>query len=101
MVQTENREDGAPESSASGARRPDVRTYPMTATMPDGSTIVITKEQGIKAIKAIHDCTMMPEDSTPEELAAHKYIFWQETLRLKNLKATLDERKKAASASSA
>jgi hypothetical protein len=44
---------------------------------------------------------MMPEDSTPEELAAHKYIFWQETLRLKNLKATLDERKKAASASSA
>ena len=73
----------------------------MNATMPDGSTIVITREQAIKAMKAIDECTMMPEGSTPEELAAHKYIFWQETLRLKRLQASLDERKKAASASSA
>ena len=99
MVQI-TREDGAPESSASGANRPDDRNYPMNATMPDGTTIVITREQAIKAAKAINECTMMPEDSTAEELAAHKYIFWQETLRLKSLKAALDERKKAASASS-
>ena len=44
MVQSENHEDGAPETSATGANRPDVRTYPMNATMPDGSTIVIMKD---------------------------------------------------------
>ena len=100
MVQI-TREEGAPETSATGASRPDTRTYPMDATMPDGSTIVITRDQAIKAMKAVDECTMMPEGSTPEELAAHKYIFWQETLRLKRLQASLDERKKAASASSA
>ena len=63
MVTTSGKHD--PETSAAGANRTNDITYSMTVTMPDGSTIVITKEQAIKAIKAIHECTMMPDDSTP------------------------------------
>ena len=43
----------------------------------------------------------MPDDSTREELATYQYLMRQENLRLKNYWATLDERRRHASVSSA
>ena len=42
----------------------------------------------------------MPADATPEEMLTFQYFNWQESLRLQNIKAVLDERKRQASISS-
>ena len=86
-----------PETSEAAARRAPPM-YPWTVTMPDGTTtLVITEEMATKAKKAIDECLIMPEDSTREELATYQYLMWQENLRLKNYRATLDERRRQAS----
>ena len=67
--------------------------------MPDGqTTLSITEEMAAKANKAIVECLIMPKDLTHEELATYQYLMWQETLRLKAYRATLEERRRQASA---
>ena len=43
----------------------------------------------------------MPPDSSPEEMLTFQYFNWQESIRLQNYRATLEERKRQASISSA
>src|SRR5665811_1217129 len=76
--------------------------FPCTITMPDGvTTLIITTEMAAKADKVIKECTMMPADATREEMLTFQYFNWQESLRLEQIRATLEERKKQASLSSA
>ena len=49
-----------------------------------------------KADKVIKECTMMPADATQEEMLNFQYFNWQESLRLRQVRATLEERKKAS-----
>ena len=44
---------------------------------------------------------MLPANATPEEVLTLQYFQWQESIRLKNYRAVLEERKKQASISSA
>src|SRR6185369_5658854 len=89
----------AESSAAAAARRPT--QYPCTVTMPDGvTTLTITEEMAVKADKVIKECTMMPANSTLEEMLTYQYFNWQESLRLKNYRATLEERRRQASLSS-
>ena len=70
--------------------------------MPDGvTTLIITTEMAAKADKVIKECTMMPADATREETLTFQYFNWQESLRLQQIRPTLEERKKQASLSSA
>ena len=86
-------------STAAASRRPT--EFPCTVTLPDGvSTLTITAEMAAKVDKVIKECTMMPTDATPEEMMAYNYFNWQETMRLKQYRATLEERRKQASISS-
>ena len=63
--------------------------------MPDGVTqLVITAQMAEKADKAITECTMMPPNSTPEEMLTFNYFNWQESMRLRHDRAVLEERKK-------
>ena len=43
----------------------------------------------------------MPADAPPNELATYNYFIWEEAQRLKQYRATLEERKRQASISSA
>ena len=87
-------------SETAASRRPT--EFPCTVTMPDGATtLTITAEMAPKADKVIKECTMKPADATQEEMLTFQYFNWQESLRLKQIRATLEERKKQASLSSA
>ena len=91
---------GAESSDIAASRRPT--EFPCTVTMPDGvTTLTITAEMAVKADKVIKECTMMPADATLEEMLTFQYFNWQESLRLQQIRATLEERKKHASLSSA
>jgi hypothetical protein len=86
----------AESSAAAAVRRPT--QFPCTVTMPDGvTTLTITEEMAAKADKVIKECTMMPAGSTPEEMLTYQYFNWQESIRLQNYRATLEERRKQAS----
>ena len=90
----------AESSDAAASRRPT--EFLCTVTMPDGVTnLTITAEMAAKADKVIKECTMMPADATREEMLTFQYFNWQESLRLRQVRATLEERKKQASLSSA
>ena len=88
------------EGSTSATMRRPIE-FPCTVTMPDGVTqLIITAQMAEKADKAITECTMMPPNSTPEEMLTFNYFNWQESMRLRHDRAVLEERKKQASASS-
>ena len=79
-------------SAAATCRRPT--EYPCTVTMPDGTTtLTITAEMAEKVSKVIESCTMLPANATPEEVLTLQYFQWQESIRLKNYRAVLKERK--------
>ena len=62
------------EASATAAMRRPIE-FPCTVTMPDGVTqLVITAQMAEKADKAITECTMMPPNSTPEEMLTFNYF---------------------------
>ena len=89
------------ENSASSAMRRHIE-FPCKVTMSDGvRQLTITAEMAEKSDKAINECTMIPPTSSLEELLTFNYFNWQETMRLKNDRAILEERKKQANASSA
>ena len=91
----------ATETSENSANRQPVE-YPWTVTLPDGTTTLdITVVMATKVTKVIEEGIMMPADATPDELAKYNYFNWQESQRLKQYRATLEERRRQASISSA
>lgn len=81
------------ETSGSAASRRPVE-YPCTVTVPDGTTtLVIMAEMAAKVTKVIDEGIMMPTGATPDELTTYNYFNWQEARRLKQYRATLEERR--------
>ena len=86
----------AAKTSKNVANRQPVE-YPRTVTLPDGTTTLdIMAEMAAKVTKVIEEGIMMPADATPDELATYNYFNWQESQRLKQYRATLEERRRQA-----
>ena len=60
--------------------------------MPDGvRNLTITAEMAAKPDKVIKECTMMLVSLSPEEMRTFQYFNWEESMRLQNKRAVLEE----------
>ena len=74
----------------------------MEVTMADKvTTLTISQEMGVRAMKHVQECTVPPPESTREDMMAYQYLVWKENEKLLREKADLARRKELADESSA